>query len=32
VLIFKKKKRKGYQRNAGHRQNYLRVRIQDISL
>ena len=32
VLVFKKKKRKGYRRNAGHRQNYLRVRIQDISL
>ncbi len=32
VRIFKKKKRKGYRRTNGHRQDYLRVRIQDIEL
>lgn len=32
VRIFKKKRRKGYRRTAGHRQDYLRVRIQDIEL
>jgi len=30
VLVFKKKKRKGYRRKNGHRQNLLRVRIEDI--
>ena len=32
VIIFKKKRRKGYRRTNGHRQNLLKVRIQDISL
>ena len=32
VVVFKKKRRKGYQRTKGHRQNYLRVRIQSIDL
>lgn len=32
VRIFKKKRRKGYRRTNGHRQDYLRVRIQDIEL
>jgi large subunit ribosomal protein L21 len=32
VTIFKKKKRKGFRRKNGHRQDLLRVRIQDISL
>lgn len=32
VIIFKKKKRKGFRRKNGHRQDLLRVRIQDISL
>jgi len=32
VTIFKKKRRKGYRRTNGHRQNLMRVRIQDISL
>jgi len=30
VLIFKRKKRKGYRRKNGHRQDLNRVRIQDI--
>jgi large subunit ribosomal protein L21 len=32
LQIFKTKKRKGYRRRNGHRQELLRVRIQDISL
>ncbi len=32
VLIFKKKKRKGMRRSNAHRQDLMRVRIQDISL
>ena len=32
IRVFKTKKRKGYRRSAGHRQDLLRVRIQDISL
>ena len=32
ILVFKKKRRKGYRRTNGHRQNLMRVRIQDISL
>lgn len=31
VLIFKKKKRKGYRRTQGHRQNLHRVQIESIS-
>jgi len=31
VMIFKKKKRKGYRRLQGHRQDLLRVRIEEIS-
>jgi large subunit ribosomal protein L21 len=30
VLIFKKKRRKGYRRTKGHRQNLLRLRIDSI--
>ncbi|HVS02317.1 MAG TPA: 50S ribosomal protein L21, partial [Thermoanaerobaculia bacterium] len=32
LKVFKMKRRKGYRRTAGHRQNLLRVRIQDIQL
>jgi large subunit ribosomal protein L21 len=32
VRIFKMKRRKGYRRQGGHRQDLLRVRIQDIEL
>lgn len=31
VIIFKKKKRKGYRRKRGHRQIYARVRIDSIN-
>ena len=30
VIVFKMKRRKGYRRKNGHRQDLLRVRIQDI--
>ncbi len=30
VIVFKKKRRKGYRRSQGHRQNYYRVRVQAI--
>ena len=30
LLVFKKKRRKGYKKMAGHRQNLLRIRIDDI--
>jgi large subunit ribosomal protein L21 len=30
IVVFKMKRRKGYRRKNGHRQNLLRVRIQDI--
>ncbi len=30
IRVFKKKKRKGYRRTNGHRQNLLRVRIEGI--
>jgi large subunit ribosomal protein L21 len=32
LIVFKKKRRKGYRRFNGHRQHLLRVRIQDIEL
>jgi large subunit ribosomal protein L21 len=32
VIVFKKKKRKGYRRKNGHRQIYARVRIDGITL
>ncbi len=31
ILIFKKKRRKGYRRKQGHRQSLTRVRIESIS-
>ena len=30
VRIFKKVRRKGYKRQAGHRQDYIKVRVQNI--
>ncbi len=30
VIVFKKKRRKGYRRTTGHRQNYFEVRIDAI--
>lgn len=32
VIVFKKKRRKGYQVKNGHRQQYTRVRITDVSV
>jgi large subunit ribosomal protein L21 len=32
VLVFKKKRRKGYQKLNGHRQNFTQIHIQDIIL
>jgi large subunit ribosomal protein L21 len=32
IRVFKKKKRKQYRRTNGHRQDYLRVRIDEIQL
>ena len=32
IKVFKMKRRKGYRRTTGHRQDKLRVRIQDIEL
>ena len=32
VLVFKKKRRKGYQKLSGHRQNFTQIQIQDIIL
>lgn len=30
IIVFKKKRRKGYKRTQGHRQDYYRVRVQSI--
>ena len=30
VIVFKKKRRKGYRRTQGHRQDYYRVRVESI--
>ena len=30
VTVFKKKRRKGYKRTQGHRQNYYRIRVEAI--
>ena len=32
LIVYKKKKRKGYQRSHGHRQNLVEVRIDSISV
>ena len=32
VIVFKKKRRKGYRRSQGHRQDYYRVRVEAIGL
>ena len=31
VIIFKKKRRKGYQKQTGHRQDYTRIQIESIA-
>lgn len=30
VIVFKKKRRKGYKRTQGHRQDYYRIRVESI--
>lgn len=30
IIVFKKKRRKGYKKTQGHRQNYYRVRVETI--
>jgi large subunit ribosomal protein L21 len=30
ILVFKKKRRKGYRKSQGHRQNYYRVLVETI--
>jgi large subunit ribosomal protein L21 len=32
VIVFKKKRRKGYQKSNGHRQNLTRIQIESISI
>ncbi len=32
VVVFKKKRRKGYRKTAGHRQNYTKIQIADIQV
>ena len=32
VIIFKKKRRKGYQKQTGHRQDFTRIQIESIKL
>ena len=32
VMVFKKKRRKGYKRTKGHRQDYYRVRVEAIEV
>ncbi len=30
IIVFKKKRRKGYKKTQGHRQDYYRVRVESI--
>lgn len=30
IIVFKKKRRKGYQKKQGHRQNFTQIKIKDI--
>ncbi len=32
IVVFKKKRRKGYRRTQGHRQNYTKIQITDIQV
>jgi large subunit ribosomal protein L21 len=32
VIVFKRKRRKGYRRKQGHRQNFTEIRIDEVSL
>ena len=32
VIVFKRKRRKGYRRKQGHRQNFTEIRIDEVAL
>lgn len=32
VIVFKRKRRKGYRRKQGHRQNFTEIRVEDVAL
>jgi large subunit ribosomal protein L21 len=32
IIVFKKKRRKGYQKKNGHRQNYTTIKIDKIAI
>ncbi len=32
VIVFKRKRRKGYRKKQGHRQNFTEIRIQEVAL
>jgi len=32
IIVFKRKRRKGYRKKQGHRQNYTEIRIDDVAL
>ena len=32
VIVFKRKRRKGYRRKQGHRQNFTEIRIEEVAL
>ena len=32
LIVFKRKKRKGYRKKQGHRQNFTEIRIEDVAL
>lgn len=32
VIVFKRKRRKGYRRKQGHRQNFTEVRVEEVAL
>jgi large subunit ribosomal protein L21 len=32
IIVFKRKRRKGYRRKQGHRQNFTEIRIDEVAL
>jgi large subunit ribosomal protein L21 len=32
IIVFKRKRRKGYRKKQGHRQNYTEIRIEEVAL
>ena len=32
VIVFKRKRRKGYRKKQGHRQNFTEIRVEDVAL